>query len=361
MNAVLDKPRAKVTRRPAAKKIEPPPVTISAIRNWITAAEEKLEMAYDSAELGGPIDMLLDHINHDVILEPNRIIQRDDLTQADAKRVYEGLFAVLACLQGAIKLAEGSVLQATLEEALALLDAAQSALDPVNDAVRSLPEGGLAHDFERGRNLAIKTLKLCDYRNSDYEGFRRHREPGAAQHNFVMEGLVEVLSETSLHEGFAAVLSGAIGSVIIDADYFGTLTLAETQNGVPGEDGTQAVNDDAGTEGNVLPSSYSAAFAFDAHCRVTEAEAILDSRMHDMNSGAAYGALTLVGIAKAKTAAVEVRATRETCDEASNALHEAIEVLGIVTNDHSDLASEGAFALLKLAKRLIDDNVGALP
>lgn len=107
-------------------------------------------------------------------------------------------------------------------------------------------------------------------------------------------------------------------------------------------------------------SPYSAEFAFDAHCRATEAEAILDSRMHDMNSGAAYGALTLVGIAKAKLAAVEAHATRDACDDASSALHEAIEVLGLVTNDHSDLVAEGAFALLELAKRLIDDNVGAL-
>lgn len=79
-----------------------------------------------------------------------------------------------------------------------------------------------------------------------------------------------------------------------------------------------------------------------------------------MNSGAAYGALTLVGIAKEKAAAVDDHATPETCIDASNALHEAIEVLGIVTSDHSDLAAEGAFALLELAKRLIDDNMGAL-
>jgi hypothetical protein len=44
------------------------------------------------------------------------------------KRLYTALSPVLACLQGAIKLAEGTVLQHSLDDAFALLDAAQTRL-----------------------------------------------------------------------------------------------------------------------------------------------------------------------------------------------------------------------------------------
>ncbi|WP_341887046.1 hypothetical protein [Variovorax sp. YR752] len=115
--------------------------SIHDIRAWIVSADAKLEMAYDAAENGEPVDVLLDHICHSVMLEPVRIIHRENLTQADAQRVYDSLFPALACIQGAIKLADGTVLQHTLEEAFELLDTAQTALDPVNEAVRSLADG----------------------------------------------------------------------------------------------------------------------------------------------------------------------------------------------------------------------------
>lgn len=113
--------------------------TIADIRSWIIAADEKLEAAYDAAQRGEFIDTMLDHICHSVMLEPVRLIQRDDFTQFDAKRVYAELFPVLACIQGAIGLAEGTVLCRTLEEAFQLLDTAQTALDSANAAIRALP------------------------------------------------------------------------------------------------------------------------------------------------------------------------------------------------------------------------------
>ena len=115
--------------------------SIEHIRAWIRSADEKLEMAYDAAKPGEPIHTLLDHINHDVIIDPQHLIERKDLTKADARGAYDGLFPVLACVQGAIKLAENTVLNSTLNEAFQLLDAAQNGLDPVSDAVRSLPLG----------------------------------------------------------------------------------------------------------------------------------------------------------------------------------------------------------------------------
>ena len=113
--------------------------TIADIHSWMVVADEKLEQAYDAAERGEPIDTLLDHICHSVIVDPLRLMQRDHFTQFDAKRVYTGLFPVLACIQGAIKLAEGTVLHHTLQEAFQLLDAAQEELDPCSNSVRALP------------------------------------------------------------------------------------------------------------------------------------------------------------------------------------------------------------------------------
>jgi hypothetical protein len=363
MNAVLDKSRAKAKPKAAksAVVVQQPKIGIADIRSWIRAADEKLEAVYDAAERGEPLDVLLDHLNHSVLCNPIAIIHREDLTQADVKRLYTALFPVLACLQGAIKLAEGTVLQHSLGEAFALLDAAQTALDPVNDAVRALPEGGLPHDFERGRDIAIKMIHKGSALTGEKECYRRYRDPGIAQNNFVYDHLLDIIDHPELRAGFASVLSQMIGSSeSFDGNYFTNLTFAETRARDPGEDGTQSMSDAASAEGDALLSPYSAEFAFDAHCRVTEAQAILDSRMHELNSGAAYGALTLTTLAKAKVAAVQDHATTRACEEASGALHEAIEVLSIFINDQRDPVAEGAHTLLVLAKQLLDDNVGAL-
>lgn len=241
MNAVLSKPRVKASKRtPVPATAEPTAVTIADIRQWIGTAEEKLEMAYDAAERGEPIDVLLDHINHNVILEPNRIIQRDDLTQSDARRVYAGLFPVLACIQGAIKLAERTTLHATLEDVFTLLDTAQTALDPVNDAVRALPAGGAGCEFQRGRDLAISALESIAKNPSKHECYRRHRDNGADQDNCLADDIIEVMCEPAMLEGFASVLTAAVAASGTDSDYFKAVTLAETLGGAPGTDGTQA-------------------------------------------------------------------------------------------------------------------------
>jgi hypothetical protein len=102
-------------------------------------ADRQLEMAFDAAESGEHIEKLLDHICHSVMVAPLHIIQREDLTQEDAGRLYESLFVPMACIYAAVKLAEGTILQHTLEGAFELLDASLEALDPVNDAVKALP------------------------------------------------------------------------------------------------------------------------------------------------------------------------------------------------------------------------------
>jgi hypothetical protein len=246
MNAVLNRPRAKASKRPTvAAKAEPTAVTIADIRQWIGTAEEKLEMAYDAAERGEPIDTLLDHINHNVILEPNRIIQRDDLTQSDAGRVYKLLFPVLACLEGALKLADNTVVHSTLKEAFDLLDAAQTALDAVDEAVRTLPAGGPEHDFRRGRDLAIEMLRKCRDEPKGSECHRRDHALGAQRLNIVDDYFVEVLCEQSLLDGFTSVLSDALGATALDSEHFADLSFEGTRAGEPVAEGTDVELDAA--------------------------------------------------------------------------------------------------------------------
>lgn len=355
MSAVLDRPRAKA--RPKAEK-SALQARLDKIFNNLKLGQEKLQLAHHSAGLTDPGDapeILLRAVIEDMLPPTIAPIYREPLSRADVDAAYTGMFTSLAAIDGVIALSLGHVIESTLRDAWVLLDEANSLMDLTG--ISGLPEAvdTTEADFLRGRDIAIKMIDEGSALTGERECYRRHRDPGTAQDNFVNGYLSDIVAHPELRTGFASVLSQMIGGgEIFDGDYFKQLTFAETRAGDQGE------GDTTNTPAEVPPSPYSAEFAFDAHCRVAEAEAILDSRMHELNSGAAYGALTLASIAKAKVAAVENHATREACNDASNALHEAIQVLGIVTNDHSDLAAEGAFALLELAKRLIDDNTGAM-
>jgi len=100
---------------------------------------------------------------------------------------------------------------------------------------------------------------------------------------------------------------------------------------------------------------------FDAYCITTQAQAILCANVSAMNRGAAYAARTLVQLVVDATAAADEQKTRDNCEEASCRLNEAIDVLELMTADTTDLVAEGVLSLLTLAKKLLDDNIGALP
>ena len=342
---------SKTVKAPAPIENEAPLVTIADIRNWIGMAEAKIEAAYDAAERGEVVDMLLDHINHNIICTPWGIMQRPGLTQADAKRVYNGLFPVLACLQGAIKFAEGTVLHATLREAFDLLDAAQTALDPVNDAVRELPEGGEAHDFERGRDLAIRMLKDIDPNSSSHEGYRRHRDAGESQRDFVGDAFIELLCDDSLSDGFTAVLSSVIGGV--NGDYYQAMTLEETKGGAAGEDGTQQLADEE------APASGFEATGIEEgpYFMTSEAIAIIQARAPEMGSELFYGAKCCAEKAKDLLGiGVEARDV-VLCERASAPLGVAIAVMETALSVADDVAMHGALRLLDLAKKSLDDAI----
>ncbi|MDQ0040866.1 hypothetical protein [Variovorax boronicumulans] len=360
MNAVISKPRGKAKPKIAknAVVIQQPKIGIADIRSWIKTADEKLEAVYDAAERGEPLDVLLDHLCHSVLCTPIAIIHREDLTRADAQRLYAALFPVLACIQAAIKLAEGTILQHGLEEAFALLDTAQTALDPVNDAVRALPEGGPEHDFNRGRDLAIEMLAKCRERSSDCECYRRNRDAGKPQHNIVMDYLTELACDSTLEAGFTAVLSGAIGPEILDADWFKNLTLADTKAGAPGEDGTQALADDTPVATSCAPvgDSFDHATFDDVYCTISEVIAIIEARAHDVDSsdlvfGALYTTERAYGIL---STGIDTRDWRA-CEDASAPLAVALAVLSAALEKADDVALFGAERLLLLAKDRLDD------
>lgn len=351
MNAVLNKPRAKAAKRPAvAKKVKPPPTTVADIRDWMRAADEKLEMAYDVAERGEPIDTLLDHLKYEVLVTPLCTIQRDDLTQTDAARIYAGLFPVLACLQGAIKLAEGTVLHTTLEEAFALLDAAQTALDSTNSAVRSLPEGGPAHDFERGRDLAIRFINEGGALSGQRDCYRDQRDPGTAQKEFASEYLMEAVEAREMLSGFAAVLSQVIGSgESFDGEFFSKLTLADTQAGE-----IQAAGDSACAETpeQDLPLGFT-----ESNAILVEAVGTLEVRLLDHGGlgEVAYGALRL---ARACQTAFGDARTFDDYENISAPLGSAVAVLSAANEDCDDVVLYGVGRLLSLSKDTLDKALG---
>ncbi|MFM9926929.1 hypothetical protein VLK31_28360 [Variovorax sp. H27-G14] len=346
MNAVIDKPKAKATKRaPAAQKIDTPLVTIADIREWIGTAEAKLEMACDAAERGEPIDTLLDHINHNVLSGPFSIIHREDLTQGDAKRIYTGLFPVLACLQGAIKLAEGTILPTTLEEAFALLDAAQTALDPVNQAVRMLPEGGPAYEFERGRDLAIQFINEGSALSGERDCYRGHRDPGTAQKDFASDYLLQAVDAPEMLGGFAAVLSQVIGNGEgFNGEFFSKLTLAETQAGeIQGVYESSA----AGANGKKL---VTAAHAPDSIRRAAHSDDVQDPYVVILNALACVQVANLSGGTDVLCALYSL--TKKASEKVSQAsgMHQA----GSYSLELHDAASDELAGLLGLL-RVLDD------
>lgn len=250
MNAVVTKPRAK-SAKPVAVA-QKPETTLAEIRSWILAADGKLEAAYDAAERGEFIDTLLDHICHSVIVEPVRLIQHEAFTQFDAKRVYAELFPVLACIQGAIKLAEGTVLQHTLEEAFQLLDSAQTELDGANSAIRALP---LDNDDQPDQHEAAPT------------------------HSFEANGI---------EEGAYLMASEAIAIIQARAEYvgsdlvYGAIYVAERAHGILA-DGIRARD---------------VQMCEDASAPLGVAVAVLESALHADDDVALHGALRLLELAK---------------------------------------------------------------
>lgn len=93
-------------------------------------------------------------------------------------------------------------------------------------------------DFIRGRDLAINMLDEAEALMGEREGLRWMRG-GNAQDNLVKGYLADVIADPKLMNGFTSILSTTIRNDHMDLDCLREITLAETQAGAIGADGTQ--------------------------------------------------------------------------------------------------------------------------
>lgn len=134
---------------------------LNILRATLHTADHTLEAAYDAAEPGSAVDVLLDLIAHDLMCSVMSPLMRDadeadiPVTKGSIEVAHQTLFPVLAALEGAMALATGTVLSATLAEAFNLLNWAQDECDSValgalmpaaqmeSDSTPTTPKAGL--------------------------------------------------------------------------------------------------------------------------------------------------------------------------------------------------------------------------
>lgn len=359
MSAVINKPRAK------AKPKAPERTAQAATAELITALKrgvDRVGMAYDNAEPGEPVGVLLEHVI-EILAEAIRPIWNEPLTKADTDAAYSAMFVPLAALKGVIALSKDTVIEHVLIEAHAVLDAAQTSIDSCAGLSSLLPDGAVREetDFLRGRDIAIKMIDEGSALFGERDCYRRHREPGTAQDNFVNGYLSDIIEEPALRAGFTAVLSQVVGSGEgFDGKYFDGLTLAETQAGQLGADGTMQVADEQPAPMSVTATKAEETAAWDddemheVNAMISEAIAVMRSRSQEANTDLLYGAIYAAQHAQSVLAlGLDNRDARD-CEDASAPIGVVCAVLDAVFLDVDDIALHGAWRLLDLAHSRLD-------
>lgn len=103
-----------------------PEQRLSTLQAALTEATEKLEMAYDAAEVGEAIDLVLEHLSESLLPIAVQRMLGEAPTAVDALATYDAMFLPLALLEGAIALSSGTVIHGALVEAFLLFDWAQT-------------------------------------------------------------------------------------------------------------------------------------------------------------------------------------------------------------------------------------------
>jgi len=137
MNAVATKPRAKANPKADHAVL---PKRIGSTLNSIRLAQAKLMMALEAAEPGSPVEVVLNQLCLSWLPSALDPVFRSPLTKGCAEGSYEALFPPLAVIEAVIALASGTVLEHTLREGHALLDAAHTELDSCGELTKLLPE-----------------------------------------------------------------------------------------------------------------------------------------------------------------------------------------------------------------------------
>ena len=357
MNAVINKPRAKVAK--ASAPLKP---TLSILRNTLKEVEEKVAAVYEMAEPGSTMETLLEHIEGRMraALQP---IYREDLSAEVFDASYAALFLPLALLEGAIAVSRGSVLEHTLCEAHAQLDWAHTQMDSACEIARTLPSADPAADFIRGRDNAINMLAEAEALMDEREGLRWMRG-GKAQDNLVKGYLTDLIEDPSLIPGFTSILSMTIRNDQIDLDCLRQITLAETQAGEIGADGTKAGESEQSVASSPakVPTLIDISAAFDGVCEGQNVMAVLQAAIANEggNDDAYFGIQTLARLALG-SAMTDPPTWVSLCETAS-LYAQAIALCDRVNNDaNDDELLHAACSLMNLAKAHFDTAMQQLP
>lgn len=216
----------------------------------------------------------------------------------------------------------------------------------------SAPQADPAADFARGRDLAIEMMREAVAIGDEREAWRVFRG-GKAQDNLAEGYLRDVIEDPTLRPGFTAILSAAMQNQV-DLSALASITLAETQAGPIGEDGT-TVRPAVDPEGAPAPAEVSPTSPIDEVADLLEsAGEILDGLLEGLNDSAAYGANTLLGIAQKLVGQAGRDPIESEIDDTNIAIDEARSVLACVNGKFEDIRVRGVITLLGFAKEKHD-------
>lgn len=365
MNTVISKPRAKAERKTKESQEQK---WLAGIQSRLQLGAAKLHLAHESAaatDLGTPLEVLLNFITNSMLPGTMAQLSISPLTQQRLDDAYTGMFPILAALQGAISLASGAVIESTLREAHDLLDAGNSDMDTPH-LVQLLPQQAdtTEADFLRGRDIAVMMLREgYGFRDSDETAGKRWYRGGKPQQRFAKGYLQDILKEPALLDGFAAVLSAAIGEDCFDDfEGYGTLPMAEFQAGEVGADGTLA------EESEPVPTALSSNETSlhdtsemqemqEVHQLMSEANALIWVRAPESTTEATWGAAYLLeGQLEDLQKAIDGK-DMEACEAVSAPLGVAMAVLDGSLEHWDDLTLHAASRLLEFAKGRLDAEV----
>lgn len=216
--------------------------TLDSMRGTLEQVRASLGLVIQSAETdSGCAEALLFNAKESHLARAIDALRAPSFGRAELGAVYDGLFLPLAMIEGATALLSGSVFESAIRDAHALLTWAHSEMAIGGALDQSLPAiDTKVSSFNNGRDLAIEMLKAAEaLENTGWTEPRRWVRDGKAQNRFALPFLQRLIAEPELAGGFAAVLSGRLGTTdAVRADDL-ALSQAEYEAGPLGGDGTE--------------------------------------------------------------------------------------------------------------------------
>lgn len=214
-------------------------------------------------------------------------------------------------------------------------------------------------DFIRGRDIAVMMLREgYGFRDCNETAGKRCHRGGGPQERFTKGYLRDLLKEPALLDGFAAVLSAAIGTDSLhDFESYGALPMAEFQAGEVGADGTQP-EEQQSLAGTIVASGKASFFASttlqDACQQICQAVEFLDVLAQHVDSQACWAASRLLDAAAVQIAKSIGSKDCEDADEGWTMLGEALAVMKMIGDMDHTIPIGGAITLVDLARNAID-------